>query len=293
MSGAAGIVWLASYPKSGNTWFRVFLANLAVGEHGPADINDLDERGGIASGRLEFDAATLLDSRLLSHEDIDGIRPAFHDHLAAHADAQRWVKVHDAYTSSSCGEPLLGRAGHAAIYIVRDPRDVAISLSHHNNVGIDGAIEMMNSADTALSKARDGTGIQLRQRLLDWSGHVSSWIDQPNVPVHLVRYEDLCADPVLQFGRALAFAGRAATRAEIERAVRHADFAELQRQEAQHGFAERVSRDAPFFRTGRAGGWRSKLSAAQLARIEDAHGPMMQRLEYSLAADAHARGPLK
>jgi len=282
---AAGIVWLASYPKSGNTWFRVFLANLAAGEKGPADINDLDERGGIASSRLEFEAVTLLDSRLLSHEDIDCLRPAFHDHLASRADAQRWVKVHDAYTSSPSGEPLLGRAAHAAIYIVRDPRDVAISLSHHNNVDIDGAIEMMNSEDTVLSKARDGAGTQLRQRLLDWSGHVSSWIDQPDVPVQLVRYEDLCADPVLQFERSLAFAGRAATGAEIGRAVRHADFRELQRQEAEHGFAERVSRSAPFFRTGRAGGWRTTLSATQLAHIEGAHGPMMQRLGYRLAND--------
>ena len=72
MTARAGIIWLASFPKSGNTWFRIFLANLAAGENGPADINNLDERGGIASSRHEFEAATMLDSGLISHDDIDG-----------------------------------------------------------------------------------------------------------------------------------------------------------------------------------------------------------------------------
>ena len=73
--GQEQIVWLASFPKSGNTWFRIFLANLAAGESGPSDINDLDERGGIASSRREFDAVTLLESGLLSHDEIDRLRP--------------------------------------------------------------------------------------------------------------------------------------------------------------------------------------------------------------------------
>ena len=68
------------------------------------------------------------------------------------------------------------------------------------------------------------------------------------MPVHLMRYEDLIAEPVAAFGAALRFAGRPATTAEIERAVRYADFSELQRQEKERGFAERMSRTAPFFR---------------------------------------------
>ena len=61
MTAPAGIIWLASFPKSGNTWFRIFLANLAAGEDESADINNLDERGGIASSRHHLEAATLLD----------------------------------------------------------------------------------------------------------------------------------------------------------------------------------------------------------------------------------------
>ncbi|MGC1778963.1 MAG: hypothetical protein WBB34_13525 [Xanthobacteraceae bacterium] len=57
-------IWLASYPKSGNTWFRMLVANLSATDK-PVDINDLPERGGIASARGPFDHLTLIDSGLL------------------------------------------------------------------------------------------------------------------------------------------------------------------------------------------------------------------------------------
>lgn len=293
MTAPAGIIWLASFPKSGNTWFRIFLANLAAGDKGPTDINDLGERGGIASSRYEFEAATLLDSGLISHDDIDRLRPRVYERIAAEITQQRWIKVHDAYTLTPEGEPLLARrAARAAVYLVRDPRDVALSLAHHNNTTIDGAIEFMNAPGGALCRGRKGMADQLRQKLHGWSGHVTSWLDQTHVPVHLVRYEDLIADPVGQFSRALQSAKRPATQAEIERAVRHTDFTELQRQESEKGFAERTSRTAPFFRVGRVGSWRETLTAQQAREIENCHGAVMARLGYRLEAQAEARTDL-
>ncbi len=281
MTTPGGIIWLASFPKSGNTWFRILLANLAAGENGPADINDLDERGGIASSRQEFEAVTLLDSGLISPDDIDRLRPRVYAQVAAEADETRWIKAHDAYTLNADGEPVLGRGlARAAVYLVRDPRDVAISLAFHNSTSIDAAIELMNAPDGALCRGRKGQPPQLRQRLNGWSGHVASWLDQTDTPVHLLRYEDMRADPVTAFTRALAFAQRPATPGEIEQAVRHADFGELQRQESEKGFGERMSRTAPFFRAGEAGAWRRELTPDQVARVEVAHAPMMDRLGY-------------
>ena len=284
MSEAPGIVWLASFPKSGNTWFRIFLANLAAGRDEPVDINDLDERGGIASSRHEFEAATLLDSGLLPHADIDRLRPRIYERIAVEAKTQRWIKVHDAYTLTDGGEPMLGLgAARAAIYLARDPRDVATSLAHHNSTSVDAAIELMNRPDGALCRGRDAQPPQLRQQLLGWSGHASSWLEQTDLRVHLLRYEDLRADPHRAFAAALAFAERPARDADIARAIRHADFAELQRQERERGFTERTSRSAPFFRAGQVGGWRGELTPGQVARIEAAHAPMMTRLGYQLS----------
>ena len=283
MSDPAKIIWLASFPKSGNTWFRILLANLAGGESGPSDINDLYEQGGVASNRWEFESVTMLDSGLLSFDEIDCLRPLVYRTMAAEAVGQRWIKVHDAYTTTALGEPLFGRGlPCAAVYLVRDPRDVAVSLAFHHSTSVDAAIRLVNADDGVYCDKRDGQDRQLRQRLTGWSGHVSSWLDQADVPVHVVRYEDLLAAPVKQFGAALEFAARSATQAEIERAVRYADFAELQRQENEKGFMERMSRTAPFFRAGRAEGWRDMLTAEQVDAIEQRNSVVMTRLGYPL-----------
>src|SRR5581483_9345956 len=68
--GMTRTVWLASYPKSGNTWLRMLIANLSANE-APMNINDLPQRGGIASARAPFDYLTLIDSGLLTHDEVD------------------------------------------------------------------------------------------------------------------------------------------------------------------------------------------------------------------------------
>jgi aryl sulfotransferase len=281
MIASARCVWLASFPKSGNTWFRLLLANLTGKDVTPADINVLAEHGAIASSRQEFEAATLLDSSMLSHDEIDVLRPHVYAKVMSEDDEERWNKVHDAFVRSRDGRPLFGRdVARAAIYLVRDPRDVAVSFAFHSNTTIDDAIDFINSADGALCGGRLGLAVQLRQKLTGWSGHVTSWSDQTELPVHLVHYEKLLESPVEVFSKAMQFAGRSASTEDVDRAVRHADFAELQRQESEKGFAERVSRTTPFFRSGRAGGWRQMLTEAQVAAIERCHGPVMARLGY-------------
>jgi len=146
-------IWLASYPKSGNTWLRILIANLTAKDGQPADINNLPARGGIASARGPFDHLLLIDSGLLSHDEVDCLRPRVYEELARGAaddeydaaapqPAVRYVKVHDAYTLTPLGEPLLGgaRGAAGAVVMVRDPRDVAPSLASHRNIGIDAAI---------------------------------------------------------------------------------------------------------------------------------------------------------
>ena len=81
-------IWLASYPKSGNTWFRMLVANLSSIDGQPADINDLPERGGIASARVTFDHVTMIDSGLLTADEIDCLRPRVYEALARGAEEE-------------------------------------------------------------------------------------------------------------------------------------------------------------------------------------------------------------
>ena len=297
-------VWLASYPKSGNTWFRMLVANLSAKDNQPIDINDLPERGGIASARGPFDHLLLIDSGLLTHDEIDCLRPRVYEELARGAEDDeydkpedvppvRFVKAHDAYTLTPDGEPLLaGRRGAAgAIVIVRDPRDVAPSLANHNRGSIDDAIAFMNDPNAGFCVKTSRQHNQFRQTLPGWSGHVASWLEQTDIPMHLIRYEDLQADTLGTFRRAMNFAGRDAGEQDILRAVGFSQFSELKTQEQTKGFSEapRPQAGGNFFRRGEVGAWRDELTAEQVARIEAEHAPMMRRLGYELAGAQLAR----
>ncbi len=298
-------MWLASYPKSGNTWFRMIAANLR--RDTPVDINDVPGQGGIASARGRFDATMLFPAGLLTHEECDRLRPAVHVAAASddpdaesdndpaarvgQIDDVRFIKTHDAWTIAGDGEePVLGgtAAAERAILLVRDPRDVVASLAHHNRQTIDQAITFMARPDAALCGRRDRQHNQLRQRLRSWSGYHRSWLEQTVLPLHVLRYEDLHRDTAAAFAGSLAFARLDVAADAIARAVRFAGFRELGEQERASGFREAPATmvGGRFFRRGVAGGWRDELTDAQVALIERDHGAMMGRFGYARAGAA-------
>ena len=288
-------IWLASYPKSGNTWFRILVANLWSNSDSPVDINLIESTDPIASARNPFDQQTLIDSSLMTNDEIDRLRPATYAYAASGetlADPEdpcfpvRFVKTHDAYALTGSGEPVMAgaRGAAGAILFVRDPRDVAPSFAHHMHCSIDQAISRMGDVDFCLASSSDRLDRQFRQRLLGWSGFVHSWLDQRDIPIHLIRYEDMLADTAATLLAALRFAGAEPDQAQLDRAIAFASIDELRRQEAESGFREAPRKVSSFFRRGTAGGWRDDLSHNQVAQIERDHGIMMDRLGYSRSA---------
>jgi aryl sulfotransferase len=276
-----GIFWLASYPKSGNTWLRAFIATLVSGE--PADINKLTFLGGIASSRSTFDDALGIAAADLTLQQQANLRPRAYEIWAAEAEQPLYCKAHDCYDLTPAGEPLFpAKATRGAVYALRDPRAVAVSLAHHTGQTIDAEIARMADANATFSNSQNRLERQLQQRLQTWSNHVQSWLDAP-FPVHVVRYEDMHADPAATFAALARFLDLPHGPERIACAVAAASFMRLQEQERATGFVERPRHAAAFFRDGRVDGWRDALTPAQVARIEQAHGPMMLRLGYELA----------
>jgi aryl sulfotransferase len=273
------IWWLASYPKSGNTWLRAVLVSLT--SNGSLDINDMASLGPMASLRAAFDDTLGIDSADLPFEHQADLRPRVYEIWAAEAERPLYCKIHDACHLTPSGEPLIPPAAtRGAIYVARDPRAVAVSYSHHSGRALDATITRMGS-DATMDGSPRGLSRWLPQRLMRWSDHVESWLTAP-FPVHLVRYEDMLADPHAAFAGIAAFLGLACDRAAIAAAVEATAFSRLQEKERSAGFTEKPWGAAAFFREGRSDGWRRALTPEQADRIVAAHGPMMRRLGYDV-----------
>jgi aryl sulfotransferase len=274
----AGIWWLASYPKSGNTWLRVALASLLSGR--PADINAMPYVSVIANSRANFDKALGIGSANLTVEQETNLRPRAYEVWAADAAQPLYCKTHDAYRYTPAGEPLFPTAVTlGAVYVVRDPRAVAVSLANHRASPLDGIILRMDDPEAGYAVSSPRLSPQLLQRSGRWRDHIDSWLGAP-FPVHLVRYEDMHRDPHATFAAVAAFFGLPSDRERIAAMVDAASFGRLQAQERATGFIEKPIQAAAFFREGSIDGWRRALLPEQAARIVDANEAVMRRLGY-------------
>ena len=276
-----GFQWIASYPKSGNTWLRLALLALSQGDDA-VDLSRTHSFAPMASARSGFDAWLDLSSSDLSDAEVTDLRPRFHAAQARSLTTPLLRKVHDAWTYARDGTPLFAPAvTHATIYLVRDPRDVALSFAHHRACSVDDAIGLMADSACWLARKRRGDATQLPQQIGSWSSNVASWLDAPGMPTPLlIRYEDMLAAPEDMVRHAAVHLGWTTDSAAIARAVAATRFDVLQAQEAAAGFPEKPQKSSSFFRRGVAGGWRDALSRDQASRICRDQQVVMERLGY-------------
>ena len=276
----SGFIWLASYPKSGSTWLRLALESLAQ-SGAPVRLNDERGRAGLGSLRDMFEDVLCVDTSDLSADEIDELRPRCYEIIGRETEPPKILKVHDAWTLTKAGVPLFPRAATAgAIYLVRDPRDVAVSCAYHEGIAFDVQIERMATADYRASVSVKSLRRQVPQHFFSWSAHVQSWLEAPELRLLQVRYEDMVDDFAAQLRRIAAFLGLPETEDAIAGAVAATRFEVLQQAEMAEGFGERPRTAKLFFRKGVAGGWQQELTPEQAARIERDHGAVMRRLGY-------------
>ncbi len=273
------IVWLASYPKSGNTWLRAFLANLVADGTSPLPLADLSQYCEDEARPELFTALAGRASTSLSFAEICALRPRVHAAIAGQTSGTRLVKTHNC-AGFVDGHPLHdARVTAGALCVVRNPLDVVVSMTHHFGLDLDAAIERLG--DDRVATANDA--LFVTQVIGSWSHHVKSWADLAGPRVVVLRYEDLFADPVTHFGEAARLVGLGSDRARIERAIRHASFENLAAMELRDGFVEASDRGPRFFRAGRPGQWREALTTAQVERVVERHRVQMARFAYAPA----------
>jgi len=273
------IVWLASYPKSGNTWLRAFLANLIANRViplTPDELRDYGDAEALAGRYTELAGRSNLDLR---PDELAALRMDVHALIAQRANGTRLVKTHN-FCGSLDGHPLVNwQVTAGAIYVIRNPLDVAVSMTHHFGLTQDQAIERLR--DDRVASENDESFVS--DFIGSWSTHVKSWADAAERlqgKVVVLRYEDLLEKPAKYFAKAAKLIGLGQDKARIERAVRHASFQALSSLEQKHGFVEAVDEKTRFFFKGRANQWREALSREQVQRIVADHREQMQRFKY-------------
>ncbi|GAB4173541.1 MAG: sulfotransferase domain-containing protein [Wenzhouxiangellaceae bacterium] len=271
------IVWLASYPKSGNTWMRAFLYNLIERPARPQALARLSEF--FASDADPRWYQPLLGGRAVAECDPGetiAVKPAADQAIAASRPGSVLTKTHNRFGSFN-GYPLHNLEVFAgAIYLVRNPLDVVLSLADHYALDIDSAIEFMADERTALPND-DDTAASI---LGSWSGHVQSWTAKAHPAICVLRYEDLLEKPQKSFARAARLLGLAQDKHAIRRAIELSSFRVLKGLENREGFAERSPDSTAFFRKGRKNQWLTALGEDQIARIVEAHYEQMDRFGY-------------
>lgn len=231
------------------------------------------------ANREEFDDLFQMDSGLLTDEETERWRPKIYGLLARSFRGPLILrKVHDRCWRNAAGERMFPpELSRGAVYIVRDPRDVAVSFSRFSGIEIDETIRRMGDPTFRLPGS-GGRVVQFPQPLGTWSGHAVSWLDDSGMPAHLVRYEDMKADPARCLTDVAGFVGIPAVAAQ--KAAASTRFEKLRAQEDGKFFREFTGVEERFFRKGEVGGWRAVLSRAQAARLEKDHGEAMARFGY-------------
>ena len=228
------------------------------------DPNNLSHARWNAASRSLLDPLLGFDSLDLTPQEADGARPRLY---------RQWAT----------GEPLFpAEVSRAAIYIIRHPCDVAVSLAFHSGHGdMARTVRLLCAKDHVMSGSEN---LQVPQRLMDWSSHADSWTDGGSIPVLLIRYEDMLADPATALSDVLRFSG-VAPEPEPERvahAVAQTRFDRLRAREEGEGFAEKPRTASRFFRSGTSGGWRAHLSHELAEKLMDFHRDRMARHGYDL-----------
>ncbi|HEX6833403.1 MAG TPA: sulfotransferase domain-containing protein, partial [Rudaea sp.] len=212
----------------------------------------------------------------LDFDQLIALRPRVHAAIAAAAPRSVFVKTHSLQGVHDGVALLTPQVTAAAVCVVRNPLDVAISMSHHFGIDLDAAIDYLGDERAAT----ENSALFVTEFLGSWSSHVKSWADLESERVLIVRYEDLIDKPAKAFGRVARLVGVDNDRARVERAIAHASFGSLAAMEKRDGFVEVPIKGKRFFRAGRVNQWRDVLSRAQVQRILTRHREQMQRFRY-------------
>ena len=280
------IIWIASYPKSGNTWVRSLLASYLYSNNGVFNFDLLKKIKQFPSKKsFEFFLKDFTDIKKISDYWI-----AAQERIRFFNKETIFLKTHSALCTLENNPFTNKRNTKAVIYIVRDPRNVITSLAHHYSLNIDQAFDFINDKNRMLLKNEYGQGnFGIATVLGNWSEHYKSWKNINFAPILIVRYEDLINDVKKTFMSILNFLSNL-TKIEIDEkkiinTIDSCRFDVLSNKEKNEGFIESVDhkesgKKLKFFNLGKKNNWKNLLDKQYEEKLRENFEPVMKELNY-------------
>ena len=275
------IIWLASYPKSGNTWLRMFLKSYFLKP------NEKFSLGGSINDT--FKPQSFPDQKILDHLKIDYSKfsdiaknwEAMQDYINLNKRTN-YVKTHSAMCSVGSYKFTSLRNTKGGIYMVRDPRDVIVSLSDHMGINHEQTFHHMSSS---LNFEYPSSGDKRYEKSLmgTWSDHYKSWKNFKSCKILIIKYEDMVLDEINTFTKVINYLNEIDDvefdSNKLAKALKQTQFQELQKLEKAEGFEEKGKGNF-FFRKGKIGSWKDEVSTNIINKIEKLFKSEMEILGY-------------
>ena len=284
------IIWLASYPKSGNTWLRFYIISLLMGKKTDLNLNHLKAIMNYPhSTHFNGLVSNLFDLNEISKNWITSQKKLNSDNKLRFFKTHNMLGKYNGYPFTDAQNTL------GTIYIVRDPRNVITSVKNHYSLSnYDEALKFVFKDDQILTLSDRQKALYLKSKIFpltqfvgSWKTHYLSWKNMKKNYI-LVRYEDLYENSKNEFTKVADFIGGLLkvkfTQAQIENAINLSSFERLENMEKENGFTEStINNDGnrnKFFFLGPKNDWRKILDKSISSDIEKKFEKEMKELKY-------------
>ena len=283
------IFWIASYPKSGNTWLRALISSYYYTKDGIFDANIIKKIGQFPEKRhfsnFNYDKNIVTDTSrfwIKAQEKINQEKKIV------------FFKTHNAFGALNNNHFTDNKNSIGAIYVVRDPRNVITSLKNHYELENDQALKWMTNENNYIYDVSnfEEDGYSDFQFVSSWNTNYKSWMVQKKIPIKIIKYEDLLIKTFSVFKEVVQFINdttknnQKINKEKLKNSVNSTTFSKLKDNEQKNGFSEAITskkhnKKIPFFYLGPKNDWKKILDEDLKSKLNDTFKKNLVELSYN------------